>query len=178
MSHPSPTKQKILEAAAQVCTQHGASHLTLDRVAEQAALSKGGLLYHYPNKRALLEGMLEYLIDTIRTRQVTHKQELADIPRPFATSVLLAETEQTQVERAMAQAILAVAAEDPKLLAAAKPVMAEWIELASKEDTVSLAIVLATQGLRFLYTLDLLPSGTASEAALTEQLRTLLEQTP
>lgn len=178
MSSPSPAKHKILLAAAQVCTEHGASHLTLERVAEQAALSKGGLLYHYHNKQALLEGMLGYLINTIRNRQQSHEEALEGSARPFALSMLLAETEQAPAERAMAQAILAVAAEDPKLLAAAKPMMAEWFERASQEDSVSIAILLAAQGLRFLHMLDMLPDGADGGAALTAQLRELLERAP
>ena len=57
------SKQRILQAAASVVDESGAAHLTLEAVAEAAGLSKGGLLYHFPNKRALLSGMLEYLLD-------------------------------------------------------------------------------------------------------------------
>ncbi|MFK7915718.1 MAG: TetR/AcrR family transcriptional regulator [Pseudomonadales bacterium] len=178
MSQITPAKHKILLAAAAVCTEHGASHLTLDRVAEQADLSKGGLLYHYPNKQALLEGMLGYLVGTISDRQLTHEQALQGSRRPFAMSVLLGEIEQEPAERAMAQAILAVAAEDPKLLAAAKPVIAQWLARAHEEDAVSVAIVLAAQGLRFLQMLDMLPTEPDSGPTLTAQLQQLVEQAP
>jgi AcrR family transcriptional regulator len=36
-------------------------HLTLDEVAKTAGVSKGGLLYHYPSKEALLTAIVERL---------------------------------------------------------------------------------------------------------------------
>ena len=51
----SPSKQRLLKAAAEITALDGAANLTLDKVAERAGVSKGGLLYHYPNKQALLE---------------------------------------------------------------------------------------------------------------------------
>jgi AcrR family transcriptional regulator len=54
------TKATLLEAATQVIAQDGALNLTLEAVAKQAGVSKGGLLYHFPNKDALVQGLLEY----------------------------------------------------------------------------------------------------------------------
>lgn len=41
----------------------GVGHLTLEAVAAEAGLSKGGVLYNYPNKDALIRGMVERLIE-------------------------------------------------------------------------------------------------------------------
>ena len=56
------TRARIRVAAATVIERDGAGHLTLDKVAAEAGLSKGGLLYHYPTKDALLEGLLGHLL--------------------------------------------------------------------------------------------------------------------
>ena len=50
------TRARIRVAAAKVIERDGAGHLTLEKVAAEADLSKGGLLYHYPSKDALLQG--------------------------------------------------------------------------------------------------------------------------
>ncbi len=39
------------------------AHLTMESVAEDAGLSKGGVLYNYPSKDALVRGMVERLIE-------------------------------------------------------------------------------------------------------------------
>ena len=41
----------------------GARALTLDAVAAEAGVSKGGLLYHFASKRALIDGLLERWLD-------------------------------------------------------------------------------------------------------------------
>ena len=54
-----PSKRDlILYAAGQVVLNNGAVQLTLDSVAEEAGVSKGGLLYHFPTKDALIEELL------------------------------------------------------------------------------------------------------------------------
>lgn len=55
------TKQKLLDAATDIIMNQGVHQLTLDEVAKTAGVSKGGLLYHYPSKEALMTAMVERL---------------------------------------------------------------------------------------------------------------------
>jgi len=55
------TKQKLLDAATTIIMDHGVHQLTLEEVASIAGVSKGGLLYHYPSKEALLTAIVERL---------------------------------------------------------------------------------------------------------------------
>ena len=52
------TRAALLAAAADVVRVQGVSNLTLERVAETAGVSKGGLLYHFSSKQALVLAML------------------------------------------------------------------------------------------------------------------------
>ncbi len=65
---PSDTRDAILIAAAHIAVHQGAAHMTLDAVAKEAGVSKGGLLYHFPSKEALVEGLLEYMIQGLTER--------------------------------------------------------------------------------------------------------------
>ena len=56
---PARTKDRLLDAATTVVHRDGAQALTLDAVAAEAEVSKGGLLYHFKSKRELVEGMVE-----------------------------------------------------------------------------------------------------------------------
>src|ERR671913_1054060 len=56
------SREKLLDAAAELVSEIGSGRLTLDAVAGRAGLSKGGLLYNFPTKDALLQGMLERMI--------------------------------------------------------------------------------------------------------------------
>ncbi len=55
----SHVRQKVFAAMRHVIAQQGAPHLTLEAVAAEAGISKGGLLYHFPSKDALWQGFLE-----------------------------------------------------------------------------------------------------------------------
>jgi AcrR family transcriptional regulator len=55
----SSSRGKILEAAVRVAIRDGVVAVTLDAVAKEAQVSKGGLLYHFRSKDDLIAAMLE-----------------------------------------------------------------------------------------------------------------------
>lgn len=60
MNHTDTTKRDdILFAASRILHTQSISHLTLEAVAKEAGLSKGGLLYHFPSKDAIIQGLIE-----------------------------------------------------------------------------------------------------------------------
>ncbi|MEV0380592.1 TetR/AcrR family transcriptional regulator [Nonomuraea sp. NPDC050643] len=62
MPRPS-SKDRLLDAAAEVLLTEGAESLTLEAVAKRAGVSKGGLFYHFPTKQALVAAMVRRLTD-------------------------------------------------------------------------------------------------------------------
>jgi AcrR family transcriptional regulator len=68
------TRQQIFEACSRILQNDGLANLTLETVADKAGLSKGGLLYHFPNKETLIEALFEYHNNIFETRL----QELAE----------------------------------------------------------------------------------------------------
>jgi len=58
----------ILTAAERVVLRDGVTCLTLEAVACEANLSKGGVLYHFATKEALIQAMLERLIQLSSAR--------------------------------------------------------------------------------------------------------------
>ncbi|MEI7643028.1 MAG: TetR family transcriptional regulator [Chloroflexales bacterium] len=51
-------REAILAGACRVVRGEGGAGLTLEAVAREAGVSKGGLLYHFPTKAALIAGMI------------------------------------------------------------------------------------------------------------------------
>lgn len=64
MARPS-NREKVLDAFEALVVRGGMSGVTLDAVAELAGVSKGGLLYHFPSKDALVEGFGQRLSDRV-----------------------------------------------------------------------------------------------------------------
>ncbi len=56
------TRQQILSAAIVVAIEGGPQALTIEAVAKEAKMSKGGVLYHFPSKDALVKGMLRFYL--------------------------------------------------------------------------------------------------------------------
>lgn len=63
-SKTSNTKRHlILDRAKQIIFENSFNSLTLDATAKKAGISKGGLLYHFPNKASLIKGLAQYIFN-------------------------------------------------------------------------------------------------------------------
>ena len=97
----------------------GAGRLTLEAVAERAGLSKGGLLYNFPTKDALLQAMIQRMIDQV----AAEKEALAGQPpgrgrtwrHGSCTTTLLNICCGGKMQE-VANGMLAATAENPRLL--------------------------------------------------------------
>lgn len=56
------TRGRILDAFARILVEQGERAATLDAVAAAANVSKGGLLYHFGSRVALVDGLLERMV--------------------------------------------------------------------------------------------------------------------
>ncbi|PXX62987.1 TetR family transcriptional regulator [Nocardia tenerifensis] len=66
------TRDRILDALELLLLDKGMSHVTLESVAARAGVSKGGLLYHFKNKDALLAGLVRRLADRANQQLSDH----------------------------------------------------------------------------------------------------------
>lgn len=140
----------ILDAALRVVENKGANHLTIDAVAAESGFSKGGVLYHFGSKKALLSGMLDHLIENIRSR--------SDDSQPNAS--IQFGVRMSATEKRASLALLAAAAEDPELLAPARAYICEAVKGLTKDTDdplKAITLFLANEGLRFLEILELNP---------------------
>lgn len=73
------TKDKICEAAMQLAIRDGLLAMTLENVAKQAGISKGGVMYHFPSKDELVRGVLDYFSEQCETMLM---RRVIDDPEP------------------------------------------------------------------------------------------------
>lgn len=62
---------RILAATRAVSARDGTAHVSIDAIAREAGLSRGGVLHNFPSKRALMVAMLEELLEEHRTLAAT-----------------------------------------------------------------------------------------------------------
>ncbi len=80
MSKADETRRALIDAAVRILSRDGWDKFSLDAVATEAGVSKGGLLHHFRTKQALLEGTLGHLFDAFRTRVEAHYA--TELPTP------------------------------------------------------------------------------------------------
>jgi AcrR family transcriptional regulator len=155
------SRERILDAAATLVSEVGSGRLTLDAVAERAGLSKGGLLYNFPSKEALLQGMIERLIADVRSEKEALRLEMdCERNREAQLSVAASFAVPCEEMKAVANGLLAASSENPRLLQPVRDTIAEeWQKLKATSDDPDVAMVawLAVEGIRSLELHDLSP---------------------
>ncbi len=109
-------RDRLLDAAERVVARDGVLNLTLDAVAREAGVSKGGLLYHFPSK----SGLILAIVDRVATEcEAEQSAATAADPTPGAfTRAYLTRRSQPldPAEEPLHTAILTAAANDKTLL--------------------------------------------------------------
>lgn len=174
-----PSKRDlILYAAGQVVLNNGAAQLTLDSVAEEAGLSKGGLLYHFPTKDALIDELLEAYVSGFDTRidaQITADEGPA-AGRFLRAYVRTSFTDELPDPGFAAAALAAVTAK-PELLDRVRAKYAEWQARALSDSVplrTALTVMLATDGIWCAELLGIQPLDTDQRAEVQAALLSLL----
>jgi len=143
-----------------IVSEVGAARMTLDAVAERAGVSKGGLLYNFPSKDALLQGMIQRFCQEVAEREERVAEELPDRPGRALLAFLQARLEWQPIDRSSGQGLLAAVAANPRML---DPVREdhrkalEKIAASGSDPDLGRVLWLATEGLAFLELLGVSP---------------------
>jgi AcrR family transcriptional regulator len=174
MARPN-AKPRLLDAAAAVVRREGAQALTLDAVAAEAGVSKGGLLYHFASKRELLDAMLAGWLEEFGA-----EIDAAREGRSFAHGYVRASDMSgwAASERATEFGLLAAMVDQPATLERVRERYAAWQEeLASEAADPARATVarLAADGLWLNDLLGLAPPAGALREQVMARMLALAE---
>jgi len=171
-------RERMLQAAQAVVTRIGAAHMTLDHVSATAGVSKGGLLYHFPTKEALIQALIENYIANFH---VAISRELARQPKGTLREIkahIVAGAKRDAKTRRLGAALLLAAAHDPKLLA---PARMEFKRVFRRYDGVgknserAAEIALVCDGLHILELLGLMPYDNRRRAKMIRHMLRLVD---
>ncbi len=120
----------LLDAAEAVVVRQGIANLTLDAVAAQAGISKGGLLHHFPTKDRLVEGLVTRCAEGWKACYLEAYANTPEGPGRMARALLthcLSDAEcWTDQLRHSSSAVFAALAQNPKLI---EPMRAVYTDL-------------------------------------------------
>lgn len=175
------SREKILDAAAELVSEIGAGRLTLDAVAERAGLSKGGLLYNFPTKEALLQGMIQRMIDQVQADKEALRQQASpcrNLEARLLTTALLNMCCGGKMQE-IATGLLAASAENPRLLDPVRDVVQETVRtLKASSDDLDAALLawLAVEGLSNLEMHNLSPLSLEDRDRIIAAINRLLDK--
>jgi len=155
-----------------VVRRDGPRALTLDTVAAEAGLSKGGLLYHFATKDALVDALVEDWLDRFEA-EVVEGVAKGSWARAYARACA---GPRSAAERATDVALLVAVAGDPRALEAVRKRYATWQDrlVADAPDRVDATLVrLAADGLWFADLLGLAPPTGRLRRAVAARLQEL-----
>ena len=147
------TRGQILGAAVSLVGREGVSGLTIERVAGEAGLSKGGVFYHFPSKEALIEGMIGRALEEADREIGRLAASEAEVPGGFARAYARATFGQKGGPHLdVSGGLLAAVANDPDLLEPLRARYGVWQERLLRDgiDPATATLVrLAADGLWF-----------------------------
>ena len=157
------TKTELIKAAAAVIRRDGAQALTLEAVAAEAGVSKGGLLYHFKSKRELLDGLVERWLDDFQ-----HDLDASEtsFPKGYVKASDGAKAEEA--------GLLAALVADPAVLTKVRERYATWQDRVATEGGDPVEATVARLAADGLWLADLLgmapPTGELRERVLARLL--------
>ncbi|MBP0444838.1 TetR/AcrR family transcriptional regulator [Roseomonas sp. SSH11] len=182
---PSPDRPdlrtRVLDAAEAIIRARGVPALTLEGAAREAGVSKGGLLYHFASKEALLVALMRRLAQGIEAdfRAIVAAQP--EGPHRALRACLAFTFDQPDISEAHARAaavLLAAFHHDPALIDPIREFFAQVraeVALDGTAPGVAWAVMLAGDGLFMARLFRLYEPNAAELAALRATLHGLLE---
>lgn len=110
------SRDVILDAAEALVSELGAARLTIDAVAARSGMSKGGVLYNFPSKDALIKGMVARLAEQCSCDIAELRTRYGACSSPTLAALIEAAPAWISNKKSVARALLAANAENPELL--------------------------------------------------------------
>ncbi len=163
------SRDAILDAAEETARELGANKMTLEAVAARAGLSKGGLLYHFPSKTALLQAIVQRFSERLVPRE----------PGPVAAQVIearLARMTERPHDKRVGYSMIAAIADHPDILETVRQTQRQiWDAMRERDAAPIDAMVawLAVEGLSFMEMFDTSPLTADERAQIERAVRAL-----
>src|SRR5687767_8770754 len=174
-----PTSREVmLDAASALVIEEGAQRLTLDGVAKRAGVSKGGVMYNFPSKEALLEGLIGRIVEHNEQALAQAAGRLPARPGRDLLAYVKNSLRAHDADDRISGALLAVLANHPQLITrVAQFFRTRFRRLAKDVPFERAAIVhLATEGLWLLELMNASPLSKAERARVARALVRMAEQ--
>lgn len=120
------TRTRLVEAALHTLREHSLAGLTLETVAREAGMSKGGLLHHFPSKDVLVEAILHHLLENFEVRVESQLARDTEGPGRLLRAYVRATFDGTPLSLELLSLLASTLAENPRLMSLVSEDFARW----------------------------------------------------
>ena len=157
------TRATVVKAAAQVIAQQGVSAFTIEAVAQEAGITKGGVLHHFRSKEELINGLIDEVIDGFNVRleeelKIETATEPSDQPGRWLRAYLRTVFSMRYDDKNLIPALAAAVAADHQTLARIRHTYEQSQQAATQDasDPLHATIIrLAVDGIVFARALNI-----------------------
>ncbi|TVR20444.1 MAG: TetR/AcrR family transcriptional regulator [Anaerolineaceae bacterium] len=173
------TREKIIEAAVRLIAEEGTAHFTLEAVADYADVSKGGLLYHFASKDALIEAMIQHYLDACDERV----QELLQgdgRPHAWLRAFVRMTFEDQPTDIAIVASKSAAFVNNPDLIAPLRTRYQQWMRQATADGLpvdVATLVIAASDGYWYAKMFEFNDFDDEARQGLLDRLLQMIEDT-
>jgi AcrR family transcriptional regulator len=168
------SRSAVLEAAIAIMARDGPGRLTMDAIARESGISKGGVIHQFGTKEAVLKALIERSAENFAEFASAYRREKgAALPQPYLAMQIAALREAATTSRSSLQALLGAAAAEPNLLSTTRNDLIESLETIRAEapdPDLSILRWVAAWGLNLTTLLGLSPLTQAERDCLFERL--------
>jgi AcrR family transcriptional regulator len=177
-------RDSILDGAQALVVREGSGGFTLDRIAGEAKVSKGGLLYHFATKEELVSALVARTVEYFEKDLALYKRLHGDGPGANTKAFAIATLEGEWAEKAgllphgldLFATMLAVISTSPHLMAPMREAYAKWQHAVENDGTdpiLATIVRLAADGLWFTEFLGLSTFTPKKRKQIVEGLKSL-----
>ena len=173
------SREKLLDAAAELISQHGVQDLTLEGVAAAAGVTKGGLIYHFKTKDELLGAFVERLMGQLDQRQRAKAAKRGDTKSALLLALVDETFDMPRGEKQLLTQMLSAASTHHHLLGPVRQLFDTvygGLDDGSAEAGMALVIATALDGITLLELLDFHHFTKRQRTTMREALHKLAAQ--
>lgn len=167
------TRNLAIDAALTIIARDGPGRLTLDAIAKESGISKGGLMHQFRTKKAVLNELLQRQTDHFQSFSRRYTAAHDPQPQPHLAAQIATFREALVGPNPLAFALLGAMLEDPSLLSVQRESAARSVEeIKTEAPDPDLALIrwLAARGMHITALLGICPLSEEERRRLFDRL--------
>ncbi|MCU0931496.1 MAG: TetR/AcrR family transcriptional regulator [Serpentinimonas sp.] len=180
MTRPPHAKAAVLAAAEAIVKDIGAANLTFDELVRRSGITRGGIVYHFPTKDALLQALVENDLQHWNGC-VADKRRRTSGPNADLLAYLQSSTEPDEETSRLCAGLLSAATTSKALNEPWKRYYEKHhadVARASADPVMACLLTLAADGLFWQETLGLSPLSRSERRAVVQRMLELAQPQP